>query len=385
MLLKNLAYEQFEMMGSDRNGAEPSAVVIKLMLGFWATEFLMSTSLWVLLGVNPLNYLPIKVGVSLLSLLLTFVLTWILVSVRTSSIISKIFLSFPMSILAALAATCVDFALFHAIDPAVAVEYDRENFCYTLFYGISLFLGWSCFFIAHMYNLEARAHQQRSAISREEALNAKVQALHYQINPHFLFNTLNSIVGLIEEGASKHASLMVISLSSFLRKMLELDPLRDLTLSEELALEAEYLMIEQERFSDRMSVSLQIPPDLGDALVPSLILQPLIENAIKHGLRCSTGFLKITITAAQNGETLALSVDNVTQTPMQFGGAARSGLGIGLANVEQRIRARFPQMGSLIAGPVSPTHFRVLLTMPLRTAKRGDLAGPHLDGRPRST
>lgn len=269
-------------------------------------------------------------------------------------------------------AASAEFGLFHAVDPSVAVEYDQENFCYTLFYEISLFLGWCCFFIAHMYNQEAGAHQRWSAISREEALNAKLQALHYQINPHFLFNTLNSIVGLIEEGASTHASAMVVSLSSFLRKVLELDPLRDLTLAEELALETEYLRIEQQRFSDRMSVSLLIPRELGNALVPSLILQPLIENAIKHGLRFSSGFLKITIAAAQKGETLVLFIDNVTQAPMQFHAAPCSNLGIGLANVEQRIRARFPQTELLIAGPISPTHFSATLTLPLRTAKRPD-------------
>nr|WP_298096139.1 histidine kinase [uncultured Shinella sp.] len=372
MQLEN-QYAPFEITGLEPDSTEASSVVVKLLLGFWATEFAMSISLWVILGVNPLNYIPIKAAVSLVSLLLTFVTTRIIRSFRVSNIISKIFLSFPLSILAAMISTSFEFGLFHYIDPAVAVQYDLGNFCYSLFYAISLFFGWSCFFIAHLYHLEARAHERRFAISREEALNAKVQVLHYQINPHFLFNTLNSVVGLIEEGASTHASRMVISLSSFMRKMLELDPLHDLTLAEELSLETEYLRIEQERFSDRMSVSFQIPEELADALVPSLILQPLIENAVKHGLACSSGFLTVTITAVQEGEALILFVDNVTQAPMRFHAAGRPSLGIGLANVEHRIRARFPQAGSLIAGPVSPMHFRAMLTMPLR---RADSARP---------
>ncbi|QND52901.1 histidine kinase [Phyllobacterium sp. 628] len=230
-----------------------------------------------------------------------------------------------------------------------------------------MFFGWSCFFVAYLYNLEIRAHERRLAASREEALNAKMQALHYQINPHFLFNTLNSVVGLIEEGSPASASRMIMSLSSFLRTTLELDPLRDLPLADELALQAEYLKIENERFSDRMKVTLHVPHELENALVPSLILQPLVENAVKHGLGFS-GNLEITISASQEGQSLKLLVENSSRTIGKRGGTERQGLGIGLLNVAHRIQTRFPQAGTLVAGPVSPSRFRALLTMPLRLA-----------------
>ncbi|OCP00754.1 MULTISPECIES: ATP-binding protein [unclassified Ensifer] len=110
---------------------------------------------------------------------------------------------------------------------------------------------------------------------------------------------------------------------------------------------------------------LDIPQELKTALIPSLILQPLVENAVKHGLGRSSGDLKITIRASQEDNRLQLSVDNISEAAEVFHVADRPGLGVGLANVEHRIKARFPEGGSLIAGPISPAHFRVTLTMPL--------------------
>ncbi|WDZ78823.1 histidine kinase [Ensifer adhaerens] len=364
----------FDMDHSDTSAAEFFSRVVKLVLGFWAVEFFITGSLWVMLGVNPIDYAPIKLVVSLVSVVITLVISHIVAMMRARNIAAQVFVAAVLSILASTAATTVDYQLFTYVKPSVGVEYTIENFCYTLFYGVSLFFGWSCFFIAYMYNLKVRAQERRLAISREEALAAKMQALYYQINPHFLFNTLNSIVGLIEEGASSQASRVVISLSSFLRKTLEMDPLRDLALSEELALQSEYLAIEKERFSDRISVTLDVPEELRAALVPSLILQPLIENAVKHGLGRSSGDLKITISASQEENRLQLSVDNVSAAGETFPGSSRPGLGVGLANVEQRVRARFPEGGSLVAGQVSEAHFRATLTMPLRTPVAGRLA-----------
>ncbi|HEV7309621.1 sensor histidine kinase [Ensifer sp.] len=366
-VLASLYRNTFDMDPSDTDAAEFFSSVIKLVTGFWAVEFVITGLLWVMLGVNPVDYAPVKLAVSLVCVLITLVISHIVAMMRAKNIAAQVFVSAVLSVLASAAATTVDYQLFAYAKPAVGVEYTLENVCYTLFYGVSLFFGWSCFFIAYMYNLKVRAQERRLAISREEALAAKMQALYYQINPHFLFNTLNAIVGLIEEGASSQASRVVISLSSFLRKTLEMDPLRDLALSEELALQSEYLAIEKERFSDRISVTLDVPEELRAALVPSLILQPLIENAVKHGLGRSTGDLKITISASQDEKRLQLSVDNVSEAGETFSAGSRPGLGVGLANVEERVKARFPEGGSLIAGPVSEAHFRATLTMPLQT------------------
>ncbi|MGF6256892.1 two-component system LytT family sensor kinase [Ensifer sp. LBL] len=382
MALGTLYRKTFDLDHSDTSAAAFLNRVVKLVVGFWTAEFFMTTTLWLLVGVNPAEYVPVKLAASLASVLLTLVMSHILAMIRALNIAAQVFVSAVLSVLASLIVTAIDYRLYTYINPSIGIEYDLQNFCYMLFFGISLFFGWSCFFIAYLYNLDARAQERRLAITREEALTAKMQALYYQINPHFLFNTLNSIVGLIEEGASSQASRVVMSLSSFLRKTLEMDPLRDLALSEELALQSEYLAIEKERFSDRISVTLDIPQELRTALVPSLILQPLVENAVKHGLGCSSGDLKITISASQAEDRLQLSVDNVSDAGEVLPMVKRSGLGVGLANVEERVKARFPEGGSLVAGPVSPAHFRVTVTMPLRAPVADRLADAAIDTAP---
>ncbi|MCY1216335.1 Sensor histidine kinase BtsS [compost metagenome] len=158
-----------------------------------------------------------------------------------------------------------------------------------------------------------------------------------------------------------------MSLSGFLRSTLQLDPMRELRLADEMALQKEYLDIEKERFSDRMVVSIDIPPELEGAMVPSLILQPLVENAVKHGVGRSIGEVEIQIRAARVGGALNLSVENDVATSAS--GKAGEGLGIGLANVAHRVRAHFPEGASLTAGHVGPTRYRVSLHMPLRFAQ----------------
>jgi two-component system LytT family sensor kinase len=355
-------------LDTDQSALDVFRTTLLLVSGFWAAEFMICCLLWISLGVNPWEYMPIKIVVSLFSIVLTMSITYVIAHMRRVNLIIQVFICFVLSIIASTLTSMLDYHLYNAVQPALAVEYTMANFCYTLFYGLSLFFGWSSFFVAYLYNLEIRGHERRLAASREEALNAKMQALHYQINPHFLFNTLNSVVGLIEEGAPASASRMIMSLSSFLRSTLELDPLRDLSLAEELALQTAYLKVENERFSDRMNVTLHVPRELEGALVPSLILQPLVENAVKHGLDYSSGNLEIVIRAFREGQSLKLLVENDSRTSEKFNAPDRPGLGIGLSNVAHRIQTRFPQSGTLVAGPVSPSRFHALLTMPLRLA-----------------
>ncbi|MCI4592105.1 histidine kinase [Sphingobium sp. BYY-5] len=321
-----------------------------------------------MIGFNPIQYIPVKLTVSLASVLLTAMVSHIIVMMRLRNISFQLLCSAILSVISSFLVNSIDFILFKYANISVGIVYNIENFCYSLFFGISLFFGWFCFFIAYMYNLKITSQDRSMIVIKEEVVSAKMQALYYQLNPHLLFNSLNSIIGLIEEGASSQASRMVISLSSFLRRTLERDPLRDLTLAEELRLQSEYLAIEKERFSDRIQVVLHVPEELEDALIPGLILQPLIENAVKHGLRYASGDLKITIIASRDENWLQLSVDNVSETAEMIQIVDQPGLGVGLANVAHRIRARFPEGGSLTAGQIAPAHFRATLTMPLRVA-----------------
>ena len=117
-----------------------------------------------------------------------------------------------------------------------------------------------------------------------EAQEAQLRALRYQINPHFLFNTLNSLSSLILSKQTDTAERMLMNLSTFFRATLSADPTADVSLDEEIKLQRLYLDIEQIRFPDRLSVEVDVPDALLAARVPVLILQPIVENAVKYGV-----------------------------------------------------------------------------------------------------
>lgn len=228
-----------------------------------------------------------------------------------------------------------------------------------------MYFGWSSVFLTLLYSFDVTDRERRLALVREEALSAQMRVLRYQVNPHFLFNTLNSIAGLIEEGSATRAERMVLSLSTFLRTTLTLDPFHDVSLSEELALQEEYLEIEHERFSDRMTFNIDIPDDVRHALVPSLILQPLIENAIKHGVGAMTGKVNISLSARHETDRLLVIVEN--DMPMETIERKPAGMGVGLKNVAERLRVKFQDGGRFSAGLAAPGIYRATLEMPWRT------------------
>ena len=249
---------------------------------------------------------------------------------------------------------------------ATQAAYQWSNFINDTALGAALFFGWSCLFISLVFSFELHERGRRLAAAREEALSAQMRALRYQVNPHFLFNTLNSIAGLIEEGSATQAERMVLSLSTFLRTTLALDPMHDVPLADEIALQAEYLEIERERFSDRMAFSIDMPKDVRGALVPSLILQPLVENAIKHGVGVSLAHTRIRISARRRDGRLWLAVENDLHASAPD--HVPAGFGIGLRNVAERIRVRFGEAGGLRVDTGGGAHFRAEIELPWRVA-----------------
>ncbi|WP_281932106.1 sensor histidine kinase [Methylocystis iwaonis] len=245
------------------------------------------------------------------------------------------------------------------------LDFSISNNINDLFICWAAFFGWSSVFLTLLYSFDVRDRERRLAVVREDALSAQMRALRYQVNPHFLFNTLNSIGGLIEEGSATRAERMVLSLSTFLRTTLTLDPFHDVRLSEELRLQEEYLEIEHERFSDRMTFHIDRPDDVRHALVPSLILQPLIENAIKHGVGAMSGEVSISLSARRETNRLLVIVEN--DMPMETVRPKPAGTGLGLKNVAERLRARFRDDGRFSAGLAAPGIYRATLDMPWRT------------------
>jgi len=157
---------------------------------------------------------------------------------------------------------------------------------------------------------------------------------------------------------------MVTRLAAFFRSNLSADPLEDVRLSEEMAAQRLYLDIEQVRFPD-LSVEIDVPDELTGALVPSLILQPLIENAVKHGIATNANPAKIKLSASSDGDWLVL---DISDDGLCASDKSRRGNGIGLANVHERLLRRFGDCCKFEAGRTMPRGFHVHMKMPLSFA-----------------
>ena len=195
---------------------------------------------------------------------------------------------------------------------------------------------------AYAYYREMREREEQQARLAAQLAEARLSALRMQLNPHFLFNSLNAITVLVRDGKIEDASRMLELLSGVLRQVLQSHKRQEVTLEEELQFIEKYLAIEQVRFSDRLQIDWTIDSNLHNALVPEFILQPLVENAIRHGVgkRSEEGRIEITAAAA-NGE-LVLSVrDNGP------GYAATSEGGVGLENTRDRLRTLFDRAAKL--------------------------------------
>lgn len=230
-------------------------------------------------------------------------------------------------------------------------------------FWLAPFSLWTALNLAHIHQAEARRRERRLAALQAEAQAAQLRALRYQVNPHFLHNTLNAIATLIMDGRSDEAERLVLGLSRFFRASLASDPMQDVTLAEEVSLQRLYLDIERVRFDDFLSVEIDVPHGAGQALLPAMILQPLVENALKHGLRGPGRPMRLRLSARVADERLAVEVADDGQGSRAVGG----GGGIGLRNVANRLAARFPGRASVDVN-ADAAGFRVTLSMPYEAA-----------------
>lgn len=232
------------------------------------------------------------------------------------------------------------------------------------------FAGWSAFYVALVAQSEAHGARRRAADAEAAAQAAQVKALRYQINPHFLFNTLNSLSSLVMTGRADRAEAMLLALSTFFRTSLSLDPADDVTLAEEIDLQRLYLDIETTRFPDRLKVEIDVPEDLRAARLPALILQPIVENAIKYGVSRTRQTVLIRIDAERTGpRQMAVNIVNrpLKTVRPELPAATHEGTGLGLSNVCQRLSARFGSEADCRFGSTGGGGFKVTLTIPIET------------------
>ncbi|WP_303544972.1 sensor histidine kinase [Sphingomonas natans] len=213
----------------------------------------------------------------------------------------------------------------------------------------------------------ADANNARAASAEIAAAHAQAAALRLQLNPHFLFNTLNSISSLVLVDRKQDAEVMITRLCDFLRGSLDSDPLGDVPLAQEFEVIEAYLDIEATRFGDELSIEFDLESAVMGAAVPNFILQPLVENAIKHGVAKARAPSIIQIVAKGEGDVLVLRIansapaDKAERAPLD---GTRKREGIGLANIRERLAKRYGKAASLGVARIGDD-FHATIRMPL--------------------
>jgi LytS/YehU family sensor histidine kinase len=200
----------------------------------------------------------------------------------------------------------------------------------------------------------------------EELSRAQLAALRRQMEPHFMYNTLNSIAGLVRDDRNDAAVSMIVGLSEFLRRASEDSHRSQVTLLEEVEYLQRYLEIQKVRFGDRLQVSVDIPAELLRAQVPNLLLQPLVENAIKHGIAKRVAGGTVRVAGACHNSNLCLTVYNDGPSLPTDWEATQTGVGIG--NLRTRLQILHGNESELQLRRADAGGVEVVVTLPLREA-----------------
>jgi signal transduction histidine kinase len=245
--------------------------------------------------------------------------------------------------------------------------YFHDHLPGNLLYFVWVFVAWSGLYAGLAYAAEARERERSLALAEAAANQAQLTALRYQLNPHFLFNTLNTIAGLIGLDRRREAEEMTLGLASFLRYSLAAGADQIVPLRQEIEAEERYLSIERVRFPDRFEFRVDCPESLDQAQVPSLILQPLIENAMKYAVTPSSRRVTLNMSARVVDGRLTLTVedDGPGAHPRR---KTEPGLGIGLANVRRRLASLYGASAGLTAAATPNGGFSARIHMPMERA-----------------
>jgi two-component system, LytTR family, sensor kinase len=226
-------------------------------------------------------------------------------------------------------------------------------------------LAWSLLYLGITHHEALQAERERSLRAEALAHRARLQALRYQLQPHFLFNTLNAVSTLVVERRTAEAGRMIARLSDFLRLTLDGADAEEVALDDEIEFVRRYLEIEQVRFGDRLAVSIDVEPGAGEARVPSMILQPIVENAVRHAVARNAEGGRLSISARLAGGALCLAV---TDDGPGLAGRASTGEGIGLTNTRERLRQAYGDAHRLELLPAEGGGVRAVLELPFRPA-----------------
>ncbi len=349
-------------------------VAIYSILGFWLFYVLIATTQSLITGYGEqFEMAQRRMAVTAAGVVITFILYMILRRVDDRPFGTRIAVAFVAAVPAAIAIGLINYYFFYLYRPeqvytdqAMIREMSMSPKMWKHVAEIAtsryFFLAaWAALYLAISYAAETRDAERRVAGFAQAAKEAEIRALRYQVNPHFLFNTLNSLSSLVMTGRNDAAESMIMNLSTFYRTSLSGDPQDDVQLVDEVRLQRLYLDIEAVRFPERLRTEIDVPEELMNLCVPGMILQPLVENAIKYGVSRANRPVTIAITARSERGKLVLTVADDGKGPDS---KDEHGTGVGLANVRDRLQARFGSKAGLVTHAPKGGGFVVTLAMP---------------------
>ena len=345
-----------------------------LHVGGWlAYGFAMSVSR---IGMFPLRYMVVSKG---LLMILGFVISLGLRYVyrplirRGTSLLTLLVVSVIASYVASVVWTAADNYLDYPVTMALGVrgEYGRGTFrpFNGAVYNAFTMLAWSVLYIGVRYYAALQAERERSLRAEAAAHRAQLEALRYQINPHFLFNALNAVSTLVTERRNDEAARMLSRVSDFLRLTLTTAVRDEVPLADEIDYVRQYLDIERVRFGDRLRTEVDVAAEAWEASVPAFVLQPLIENAVRHAVAPRESGGSIVIEAKRSGDLVYVSVVDDGRGLSETSNA-NGGVKIGLANTRDRLRQLYGDRGRLELVAADGGGTRATIEIPFRRMRR---------------
>ena len=252
---------------------------------------------------------------------------------------------------------------FHDRTARLNFKGELRGALYALANNVYPLLAWAALFFAMRYWQESSEQQRRRLQAETLARDAELRALRSELTPHFLFNTLNGISTLVGEERVPEARRMIARLGDFLRLTLNDLGLREVPLEQEMERAKEYLAIEQVRLGDRLKLTFDIDDDVRDVPLPTLLLQPLVENAICHGIARNPEPGEIRIGASRIRDRVRIILANSLQPDRQ---SATQNMGLGLKNTRERLSAHYGGAYRLEAGERESSLWEVIVEFPMK-------------------
>ena len=332
---------------------------------------------WTLYGLaTAVSYIPFRhmreaVDYQLAFLGSTFLASFVLYACchflwgRFTPLATALFISVGISYILGFLCTVVSaLVALHLVEPQTPLSWSMV--AARAFEGAIVLIAWSALYFGIKHYGTVEEQRTRLLASEATAREAQLQALRYQLQPHFLFNTLNAISSLVVSKQPERATEMIAKLAGLLRTTLSYPEAHLVTLREELAVAEEYLSIEAVRFGPRLAVSLSVSSEAYEAQVPRFLLQPIVENSIRHGIaRCPNGG-EVAIRASASEGRLRIEIENDRREGVMQSG--EEGHGLGLANTRTRLEKLYGEQGSMTVSSALNSRFLVSIEFPLTTA-----------------